>query len=375
MSASLTPSGARGNVLSFLASGLQSVGISPAVMRDLTRAILGYVLDHSHGCAPMEQLLGNCAGYEELVSDEFIARIGAMTGSADPVIRRKGLRFLFDLGTRQMANSLGKPGVVGATAAAYWGRWSAAQAEAHAADIVTEAADDSWLRIAALTCGLLSADQALAMPDGLSVLIQDLRGETGELSRASYLVEMGWRILNDRGSADVPDGTVDRRAIEAFAAVGRYVLRHPPPWATVPAVAEHRAYGWALEPAHASFRPDDITYLGIAATVLASSEMGSFDLLVRKGKPAETGPIGLLLPYLHLRGRQRVRDAGLPRLPVPEGSRRLFRDWASGKVSFVQSARHSTLRMVGGKAGSFGIWVGESTGDGGPGKLRPRLDA
>ena len=155
----------------------------------------------------MEQLLGSCAGYEELVSDEFIARIGAMTGSADPVMRRNGLRFLFDLGTREMANSLDEFGTVGAKAAAYWGQWSAAQAEAHLADIMTEAADDSWLRIAALTYGLLSADQALAMPGGLSVLIGHLPRETGELERASYLVQMGWRILNDRSSADVLDST------------------------------------------------------------------------------------------------------------------------------------------------------------------------
>jgi len=335
------PPGARGNALSFLAYNLQSVSISPHVMRDLTRAILDHCLDHGpdvpRDSLPMEHMLGNCAGYEDLVTGEINARVDRLTGSGVPVIRRAGLRFVFDLGTHAWGNSLETLRAIGSPAAQYWGRWSAEQAEAHAADIVAEAANDGWLRHAALTYGLISVDEALAMPAGLDVLMRREGGSDG------YLVQMGFVIFDAYGSAEMPDGEDGRRALEAFAAVGRYLLnQRRPPWVTS-SPTDDLAGWWHLTLGHASFRPDEVTYLGIAAMVLSAAELGIFNLDPPSG-PVDNGPMGLLVQYRLCRGERVSEGLLLPDLPVPEGFRQLFRDWANGKVNFAAplppEARH-----------------------------------
>ncbi len=321
------PPGARGNVLSFLAYDLQSVSISPAVMRDLTRAILDQIFPHGadapRDSAPIERLLGNSAGYEDLVADEMTARVAALTASSDPVVRRNGLRFAFNLGTRGMGNSLGDVPVIGARAAEYWGRWSAEQVEAHAADILTEAATNNWIRTAALSYGILSVDQALTMPGGLDVLMRYGAGAIG------YLMQISFVIFRGLGSAD---REAERRALEAFAAAGRYLLGEPrPPW-VARSSEDSLMITWYLAPSQEFFRPDDVAYLGIAAMVLSAAEVGILNLQPSV-ETAGTGPLDLLVHYC--RRREKIDDATLPDLPVPEGFRQLFRDWADGKVDFA----------------------------------------
>jgi hypothetical protein len=328
----------RSYVLTFLGYDLQSVSISPSTMRNLTRAVLDHALDHDpherHESAAMEYLLANCTGYQELVTEELTARVIAMTGSSDPIIRRRGLRFVFNLGTRLMGQSLRALAVMDDEAAEYWGQWSTAQAHAHDANIVTEAASDGWLRTAALTYGLITTDQALAMPGGLDVLIRDHPEGIYGLGSFGYLVQMAIMIFEAFEPGAMPYGPLEASELEPFAAVGRYLLHRPQlPWTTGQRATNQPIYLWQLSPGHKAFRPDDITYLGIAAVVLTSVEMGRFDLSSGRG-PTDVGPMGLLVRYLH--HRQTIDNAELPDLPVPENFRLLFRRWADRKVHLTK---------------------------------------
>ena len=86
---------------------------------------------------------------------------------------------------------------------------------------------------------------------------------------------------------------------------------------------------------------DQITYLGVAATILITAEMTRNRIL-----PANSNqPLGSfsdLYPYI-LRRWGYEQDIQLPQLPVPERFQNLFRTWATRQTDFVKYSNDGIL--------------------------------
>jgi hypothetical protein len=80
-------------------------------------------------------------------------------------------------------------------------------------------------------------------------------------------------------------------------------------------------------------RLDKISYLGAAATKCIFLEISRIrpDISMRTAEPTEDN---ILDRYLATRLAQATEE--LPDLPVPEQFRQVFRDWAAGRVDFVE---------------------------------------
>jgi hypothetical protein len=332
----------RSGVLQFLARCIRSVDPSPGIVRELTREILDHLfagdLNDPVRHLPLSWLLASCANYRNIVSDSIRAKIAAMVQSGDPSIHLNGLRL-----TVWLANVVAWHPDEGYPCASgmlldFWQECAAENSHIYADLVVAAAAHDTGIRHAALFYGLITVNHALELPGGLLPLFQGQSIGIGESAIAPYLmtqvraVALGWY-----GSAATPDLDSPDRPVADLADFGYYLLNHPRlPWVTGSPMEWLDFFRRDL-PEHEVQRPDldSATYLGAAATLLITTEVMAIAVLPKEARQ-RLGPLSDLYPYI---ARRRLkRDNQLPELPVPEGFRQVFRDWADGKVDFVGQA-------------------------------------
>jgi hypothetical protein len=166
---------ASGYMLEFLARCLRSVEPSPQMIRELTRACLDhfFAIQKTQSAErrdmqvdsgnPLGWLLGSPTSCRELVADELDAAIETMLGNADKVTKLNALAFADNLPwTLPVSLREGKPEWL------YWHARSHDIIQAHAAAFINAAEADSNIRLLAVRHGLITAEQALKMPDGIS---------------------------------------------------------------------------------------------------------------------------------------------------------------------------------------------------------------
>jgi hypothetical protein len=226
----------------------------------------------------LRNLVSSSPGYESFIYDELTKRIATMVASGEQDAQAAGLRFFLEM-ARGFRYSPQRS-------------WVDEQANRYHAEILDIAAHDSDFRVRAVSVDVISVGQALAMPGGLSVLFRDR-----ELI-ASYQAKLtaGEEIL-----------------IRALAVIGRFLVEHQQlPWVSAPLYDEPLPLiTMQMTSMLDKFRElDEFTGLGLAAAIAIGSELSD-------------------LPTF--RHAYRLSD-----LPMPAQFRRMFRDWAAGRIEFAE---------------------------------------
>jgi hypothetical protein len=200
----------------------------------------------------------------------------------------------------------------------FWNDHARQNALTYGADILAAASDNGGILVAAENMGLLTLTQVLETPTGLTSV---MRTNDFGMFRASWASKVSQLMRGDHDE------------LNDFAAIGRYLLLHPePPFVHGEAQAwtafDNDEGSVAADPAS-----DPITYLGVAACVLISTE----SVTLRRFPSDDPRHFGTLRPYIARRwGLDSTTP--LPELPIPENFRPLFQDWADGKVDFAGPA-------------------------------------
>jgi hypothetical protein len=318
----------RGALVAFLAESVPSVRLSPTIVRRLTRATLE---SHPDGRGPDERndvrfhalslLLADGMNHEQVIADEFSNRIGAMVVS-DAATRANGLQLALEAAW------------VGVDHSDFWRTWAREQAERYAAEIATEAATSTSLRTVALHAGVISIGQALEMPGGLGALMQEVGALLSRLpTTVPYPLMLCSRVLAKIADAD---------AVREFAAIGRYLLSHPvTPWIRT---VQHVFPLPVLDSDGVSAVPglllDEQETLGFMAVVCVIMELSGH--VVRAILPDSWYPLGsqtLTFDRYITCWERRAATVPLPDLSVPTELRQVFKDWATGRVNFVELIR------------------------------------
>jgi NACHT domain len=316
-------SGDRGHILVFLAESLGTARLSPITVRQLTRAMLDrdsydYRTDDRGDVrfSALTLLFAQGANHEQVIADEMSNHISAMVASEDAATRAQWLQLALEVGW-------GPPN-------AFWRRWSQERARRHAAMIAFEANRFTSLRTAALYAKAISITQALAMRGGFGALLDAPALLLYALpTSVPYPVFLCSRLLGN-----VPDF----EAIQEFAAIGRYLASHPAtPWVRT---VSHDFSRPALDPLGIStgqsiLRDEEVT-LGLAAVVCVSIELSGRTVWKERNPHRLPEGLAMLLFQYEMTRRQRLTSAALPDLPVPVQFKQVFRDWAVGRVDFVE---------------------------------------
>jgi len=267
-------------VLLFLVFCVSSTRPSPATIRRLTRAVLDRAF--ASGFSAMfllEILISSLSGYKSLVYDELTKWTAAMITSRSPDAQASGLRFVLEMAEWFHRSPQGHT-------------WVDEQVSLYGTEILNMAARSSDFRVLAVLFDIISAEQALAMPGDLSVLLGDR-----ELV-AAYQAKL---------TAD------EETLMRALTAIGRFLMRHEQlPWVRGPLYDEPLPLiAMRMSSLLEMFRDrDEFTGLGLAAAIAIGSELSD-------------------LPTF----KQAYR---LSELPMPDRFRALFRDWAAGRVEFAK---------------------------------------
>jgi NACHT domain len=267
-------------VVLFLTSCVSSARPSPATIRRLTRATLDEIFtsEVKRGFAAFDLLIGSTKGYESLIYDELANRIEAMIASGVPDAQASALRFVLWLAV-WFRRSPHQP-------------WVDKQVSRYRAEILGIAGHDGDFRVLAVSAGVISAGQALAMPGGLSVLLGDRK------LVAAYQAKL---------TAD------EETLMRALTAIGRFLAQHEQlPWVSAPLYDEPLPLiAMRMSSLLEMFKDrDEFTGLGLAAAIAIGSELSD-------------------LPTF----KQAYR---LSELPMPDRFRAQFKDWAAGRVEFVK---------------------------------------
>jgi hypothetical protein len=334
------PGRGRGGVLQFLARCLRSVDPPPQTIRDVTREVLTYLLegelDDEDRFLPLCWLLASCTGCPEIVSDEIGTRVASLTESDSDAARLAGLRMAawMHYGIRVLEiRAL-------STAAetrleAFWTEWCAGAVQRHRDVFAAEAQAHPAIRVAALTERIITLDQALAMPGGLSAIFYPQQIGIFAITFPGYVRGLLWDFVNAvKYGHSLIEGVDLDTATENLATVGRHLSGQAPPWlAQDPSHAEEGGLVALLNDPTAAQPADPMAYLGAAAIAFMTAE------LEQAAAPPEDGdwppgPYGALHPYIAARWGRRPAS-GLPGLPVPDEFGDLFRDWAGHRVDLV----------------------------------------
>ena len=283
-------------LMAFLISCVDLYRPSPAIVRKLTRTVVDYIFSSSsflrRHITDLNMLFRHTTDYQRSVADELGGRIAALISPDAPAARAAGVEFL--LHTVWFAKKT------------VFEPWSAELAGPYAAQIVAEAARDRAVRRAALSMGLLSLEQALAMSGGFDALIGEVAQTFDSELAAPYPVLAGWELANE--AADNIEAE-DSDVIGELAVIGRYIVDHPAlPWARAP--GQRRDYNLAPPPDLARLPLDEVTGLGLsaifalAAALFAQGDFSSLDWLGQ--------------------------------VPMPPRFRPLFRDWAAGQLQLIE---------------------------------------
>ncbi|HEY6491890.1 MAG TPA: NACHT domain-containing protein [Trebonia sp.] len=267
--------------LLFLTYCVSSSRPSPATIRKLTCAILERAFESELGEASvLITLISLSPGYAPIIYDELTKRVTVMLAPGDPTARISALRFILRM-AEGFRHSPQRP-------------WVDSQVSRYAVEFLHAATLDSDFRVRAVAVDVISVAQALAMPGGLDVLFSDR-----ELVVA-YQARLG---------LGVGEGVL----LEALADIGRFL-------------AAHEQFPWVRAPLYDDPLPlitlpmsslldmstglDEFTGLGLAAAIAIGSELSDLATFMQA---------------------HRLSD-----LPMPARFRELFRDWAAGRIAFVE---------------------------------------
>jgi hypothetical protein len=216
----------------------------------------------------------------------------------------------------------------------FWNSRRDAEARAHADAIAAAAIDNEAIRAAALKYKFITFEQALGMRNGLPSLLRDHTIGIFQVNYWSHLVS-GFFVLV-HGWDDPADPETISNIVSDFAALGQYLIDHPaPPWASGE-VDYLGLYPWTprvdeQQPLHL----DPLAYLGASTTFLISAENSIPGRDEFQGEEQEQfGPF--IDFYTYIKHRYSIGpNLPLPDPPLPLEFKKIFRDWAEGKVNFI----------------------------------------
>ena len=332
------PGRGRGGVLQFLARCLRSVDPPPQTIRDVTREVLTYLLegdlDDEDRFLPLCWLLASCTGAPEIVSDEIGNRVASLAASDSDAARVNGLRLAawlhYGITVLEMRAS---GGAAEHRMEDFWTEWCAGAVQRHRDVFATEAAAHADIRRAALAERVITLDEALAMPGGLSATFYPQQTGIFAIAFPGYVSDFLSEFFNAVAYAEVvPDGLAT--ATVNLATVGRHLAAlGDPPWLT--RVRSHTPEDMPLFLMNEqtwSRLPDPVAYLGAAAIAFMIAELTPSASWPYSAE--DNLPLGAPHSYVLSRWGRRP-PAELPDLPVPDGFGDLFRDWAAGRIDLV----------------------------------------
>ena len=325
----------RNNILQFLARALRSVDPFPEVIRRLTRNIISNTIETmpdgpSYGSNPLSlatdpmggapdplgSLITSCASCGEIVREEARKVIGEFIESGEARLRINALRLTVSL--TMTASIISHPTSSSRTA---WIDLEDELVESYASAIPEAAAFDLCVLTAALRLRIVSLREVLATPGGLTALLSQPRN-------AIYPIAWGAHLESLEG-ADL---------VSAMADIGDYLRENPQvPWASTS--GRDDGYIHSLRQINTVIGLIDDAYLGcvaIEAILVEADERimslpPKIDEEVTMDYPAAIRDFGIY-------ATQRIHSEhtqSLPELPVPDGFKQVFRDWAEGKVNFT----------------------------------------
>lgn len=323
----------RSNVLQFLGRSLRSVHPSPAIARRLTAEIIDFLFVGNPEMPvyyePLEWLLTGSDAHLSAINEEITSRITSMILSPAKETRLHGLSLAVTLGPTTYEKHTPSD-----AAREFWFKRRKEVVSEHSVDLIAAAAEHPCFISAAQSFDLITVSQALGMADGFRALMTFQSCHIG--NGAWFPRLLAWFRILAKGWDD--EGAIED-GVTAFRECAAYLTAHPdPPWIT------GRVYTWSegdyWPKQRRKHRLEFLTpacYLGGAAVGLMSIEKDPRDALAAlQGDASNLGVFSDLYRYIECRASE-TRSA-LPDLPVPESFRKVFKDWATGKISFVRPA-------------------------------------
>ena len=339
---------ARSRILRFLARCLRSVDPPPQTVRKLSREILDFLLagdlDDQDRCLPLCWLMASCNNCRELVSNQITAQLLTKIESADPIAHLNCLRIAMSslIGIRGAWGGDGPNLSTESPLYSFWHEWQTKNSERYAAEIIEAATHDIAMRGRALWNELITIDEALDMPGGLTALMTDMPMGIFDGWYSPYLPSKVNHLISNRNDPPGHDQQFWAKGSKDLSAVGRYLKRNPePPWITAQtSIWDDFFDGFSLEYWPLATALNEDCYLGTAAILLMTFEPKAARDALHKQVP-ELGPFNGLSSYVSRRWRVSAHN-DLPELPVPAVFLQTFRDWSQNKLSLIQ---HSSTKL------------------------------
>jgi hypothetical protein len=274
-----------------LTEWMSGMSVSPAVVRQVTRAALTQLLLPNSASSLLWDLQRCGTRHQNIVADELNSGIATIVASDQESIKLAGLQVVLSLTMVQRDRN------------DFWVNWSKKLATSYAAEVETFSVYSPALRTLALFTSAISIDQALAMPGGF-----------GAISQRYPIIGVGPVVPYPLYMApDIGGETPDSASIAVSTAVGKYLVDHPTlPWASGP--------------------PDRFGPLAERVDKLAEANLDG------------SSSLGALASYAvnaEFRGLDRAfMRLAIEKLPVPSQFRQLFRDWVDGNLNLVELQNH-----------------------------------
>jgi hypothetical protein len=316
--------------LRFLAVCLPSARPSPSTVRTLTRAVLDDAPDRGDpepsDWGSLNSLLNNGGNYKELIADEMTSRVATLVSSDDTLVRLGVLRMAIvaPFLTFHYQPLWGSD--------PFWDAWLKEQASTHAAEISWAVRTDHELRTLASYAGIIAPAEILRLPDGLVSLATGIAEIPEMPSRGSL---WGPYILEVLKVSSSESATLNK---SAAAAIGRYLANHgtlpwlkgsPPTGLLSMGAILGEDYYYQLVDQIQLTAVDEMERLGIIASACISYELiGSWSSFAA---PTADSPV----LFRYIANRRNSTDYELEDLPVPDEFKKVFRDWAAGRIDFV----------------------------------------
>jgi hypothetical protein len=323
----------------FMAKCLGSSEPSPRIVRRLTQVTLNYLTTGGMASSdpdPLTEMLALSGRNRDLIDDELVNRIADAVASDDPERRTDGMRLVLWIDYITVESSP-------------WHRWVMELAHAYADEISAAADRDVEFRNWAVSCDFISLEQALAMPGGLVALMESVTA-TIPISLPCYPLTQ----LKHLNAEPVKHNSEE---IRNLTAIGHHLLSQewPPLLRIRSSNAEYiDPYASPIDYNRTIVKNiyhkmitlpdwnDEQLSLGIATVMCMGIELAGMSASDARpvAGPQESSTGSLLRRYFTCR---LTHDADeLPDLPVPAQFRQVFRDWAEGRVNFVELADGET---------------------------------
>ena len=281
-----------GPKLTFLVRCLESVRLSPAMVRSLIRALMDYRMSSNSSAVsmhPFRLLLAQNPIPDQLITDEIERRLETVMASGTSMARAEALLLILEIRIRDFRQD---------KLSDFWSQWSAQQIGRYHAEISAEAIQSSRLRTPALKANAISLAETLRMPRGLGVLMESYPQVLGIWDELPYAIDLLYELERSGQDADV---------IANFALIGRRLESNADlPWARCP----RKSYTYSGSMLAGIGRDVDI-YSGLGAAAVYAM-------------------------FMEIGGDREMNHQPILDLPMPTNFQSIFLDWLEGRVSFVE---------------------------------------